>query len=282
MAITLTRKQFKKELNEMWISVVGLPAICIVLCLIGLALNDYSVAQYFLIIGIGGFGTSLFLAFIVWSGSGDLRRTVKKRISMARNAIMDLDAIEALINEQKPYILYLRDYLTGESAHTTSMVKMPSFVGGYTQVKKEGSHRMEEVTSYLRESLPIVMLHNSRDKSTKYAGHVLYCSNRRWFRNFKILAEHASVVVLDYAKNFEKSRAIIREIDYVVENNLPVVVVGRSSELTKLRKLGIRVEKNSTIKVVKRSDKADGFIVRDRHTEVVLIPESLDQRIKEV
>jgi len=230
-------------------------------------------------LGVAMIVSCSFFSYIIWSGSSDVRLAFRKRMRISRRAMGDLVAIEQMIHQKTPYIFYLRDFNSGQRAHTISDVKMPSFVGGYTTVKKEGSLRMQEVTAFLETYAPIVMLYNRRDKTYNYKGRVLLCSDEQWYPNFTTLAHHAAIIVLDYAAGFEHSPAIRQEIQYVLEHRPPIIVVGTKKELKKMEQLGIQPDPDSTVLVHKLHHDQGGFLVKKSYAEKIFIPDSIQQKL---
>lgn len=280
-SIELTKNEYMPKLREIYVGIVIFPLIGLLsfLCLsfVGsTGLEDNLVLGILMILGF------CFFSYIVWSGSSDIRSQRRKRIESASNALKDLTTIESLVRGKNPYVLYLRDFAAGYGVHSTREVKNPSCVGGYTVVSDEGSLRMKAVTEYLESFMPIVMLHNSKDKTHKYRGHILYCSDECWFRNFKKLAEHASIVVLDYSGRFFDSPAIISEVEFLVRHKLPIVAVGTAEDIGNLNYLGLQSTMETTIKVVETAGYNDGFIVRGHYTQEVAIPNSLDLQLRSI
>lgn len=277
-ALQETQVRFGDELRKMWLGITVFPLGGLLFVGLAVVLKMPGLQEQPLL-GVAMLVGCLFFSYIIWSGSHDLRQAVNKRRRVARRALYDLAAIEALIQKQQPYIFYLRDFRTGQRAHAVSDVKMPSFVGGYTTVRKEGSRRLQEVSKYLQHYAPIVMLYNRRDKTYDYRGRVLMCSDAQWYANFTLLARHAAVLLLDYADGFSHSPAIQQEIQYVREHQPPLIVVGTPQEIDQLQQLGVAVDPEMTITVDARQYDRRGVLEQKLYAEHIGIPPTLGDRL---
>lgn len=216
----------------------------------------------------------LFFSYVLYSGGRGGTKALRKKIALNKNALPDLEAIEELIHNQQKYILYLRDYSTGADYHSSAMVKMPSFVGGYSEKLNYGSIRLSEVTKALQRHLPIVMLHNNRDQTEEYVGHVLHCPDTRWFDYFKILADHATIITIDYQGNFDKSAAIKSEISHINKLEKFFVVVGSDGDVNQLKRLRSAFLSSAKLITVETKDHGydKGIVIRKGKEQVVSFP----------
>ena len=279
-ALSSALKKHRPKLVEMWVGVLIFPLFFIVFVAVLAYTESAPVLEENPWLGVFQIVGSLFFSHIIWSGSRSLRQMVRTKINLARNALPGLYRIEEMIREKRPYALYLRDYSNGESAHSVREVKLPSFVGGYAIVSQDGSYRMQTLTPFLEKHLPIVMLYNARDKTPDYAGHVLYCSDDKWFQNFMTLAENASLVVLDYSGDFEKSPFIRQEIEFVKKSRKPFIAVGTDEEIFKLRDFRLSILSDMVVNVASESNANNGFIVPWESKEKVFISEPLKKRVE--
>ena len=280
-SIEETKKEYGPKLKEVYVGVIIFPVAGLLFILLASFVGPRDLKENLILGAIMVLGLGFF-SYIVWSGSSNVRAQLKKRTNSANNALEDLRTIETFFCEKRPYVLYLRDFAAGAGTHTVREVKAPSFVGGYVKVADEGSMRLEIVSEYLNRFMPIVMLHNSKDRTHDYKGHILYCSNEKWFKNFKTVAEHASIVVLDYSNNFLESPAIIDEIEFLIHKKTPLIAVGTAVDISNLSSLGLKLTRETTISVLETYDRHEGFIVQRESTQKIVIPSSLDVKLKAI
>jgi hypothetical protein len=265
-------KEYRKQSFKSWFGILLFPGLYFLMIIFNQLYIEPPLSMKMIILYLI---PNLFFSYIIYSGHLGLTKALRKKIAINKNALNDLKAIEQLIDTGGKYIFYLRDYTTGANIHSSNLVKNPTFIGGYSQQYNYGSLRMEKVSNLLEKYFPIVMLNNTRDKTEEYKGHILHCPDDLWFDYFKILADHATIIVMDYQGEFYKSTAIISEIEYVKPLEKAFVFVGTEKDLNEINKIGGLKQSARIVAVeTKNHDPDKGFVViKGKEQEVSFEPD---------
>ena len=273
-------KEYRKKIIEVLPFILLFPSLWVFLALYNILSTEGPANIELIIVSCIPF---LFLSFAIYIGHLGLTSGLRKKISINKRSPYDLKAIEELIWGKKQYILYLRDFSTGADYHSSQMVKAPGIIGGYGETYSFGSIRLESVSFFLSKYFPIVMLNNSRDETGRYSGYILHCPDHLWFDYFKNLADFATIIVLDYQGEFQKSDAIKSEIEYIEKLKKNYILVGSKGELARLEKM--KKFEHNTIRIIvetKWNSFHKGLISRKGKEQVMTFPKNMKDWLRAI
>lgn len=135
-------------------------------------------------------------------------------LSVYKHASRYKEQIESLVNKNKAFIFYLRDFESGRHSETAKNIggggsyePMVSFV--------MGNFRSRIILKEIRNSMPVVYLCNKGELTKGMGGYYLLASDLTWYRYFKILADKATFIICDYSEVAAQSTNIAKEIEYM-------------------------------------------------------------------
>lgn len=143
----------------------------------------------------------------------------------------DYQQLQNLLKTKQKFAFYLRDYKSGRS-ESTCYASLPGGNSGLQYVY--GNSQMRTISRKINRFLPIVMLDNENEKTDNYSGILYYTTNDDWYDDFEFFAKKCLFIIIDYSLEFQHSLNIEAEINFILRNNLKIIVTAKSTHLNSI------------------------------------------------
>lgn len=144
----------------------------------------------------------------------DILKSKKERLE---KALADIGEINLLLEKQKRYIFYLRDFNSGREEkqkpiYGASLSGIANPVNWPTEYGKETTAMCLD---YFNRKYPVVLLNSDLEKTLLKGGLYIYSQDSHWFEDFKKIGISSIFTVIDYDFN-RITKNIMTEIETLI------------------------------------------------------------------
>lgn len=142
---------------------------------------------------------------------------LKSKITRLHRALTDIGEINLLLENQKGYVFYLRDFNSGreEKQRPVYGASLSGIANPVNWPTEYGKKTTTMCLHYFNSKYPVVLLNNDLEKTLLKGGLYIYPQDNHWFDDFKKIGTSSMFTIIDY--DFDRiTKNIMTEIEALI------------------------------------------------------------------